>query len=214
MSASIWQLEPWVFQGPGGIGWSRLPSPDPIATVTPGQTGPLWIIGGNPPQIGPQWPTMPPILNIHPPPPEPNMLVQVDNYGLYHLVPQRPPLGTMPEIQPNDRNPVTGAPIRNPELPPDNPLPPGQVGIEANGQHPITGAPIRSRGPSPMSLGAAAASYPWRHQEREETAPLPPLGAVPTVQGQVASPQPNAIPMPQVVPPAAQSVRVPRGRRS
>jgi hypothetical protein len=87
----------------------------------------------------------------------------------------RPPVGPpMPSVMPNDRT-FTGAPIWNPNLPDDAPLPPSPaIPIEPTGTHPITGAPVRDPGGS-MTVGSAgevgpggrvgsgapAYSYPW-----------------------------------------------------
>jgi len=168
----------WDFQGPGGIGWNRKPSAEPVVTVTPGQTNPLWLVSGNPPDEGDPWPADPPIL-LTPP------------------LPQFPQRADIEPIQPNDRNPVTGAPTRNLNLAPDAELPPGQPNMEPTGTHPITGAPNMIPA---GTVDTVPSSYPWRFMEREETAPLPPLGQVPTVQGQVAEPEPP--PAPPAPPPA------------
>ena len=89
-----------IIRNPGQ--WISTPTPQPVMT----------------PDIPPLWADPdPPLINTLPIPTDPH-----------------PPGAQWQDAQPtrrfvpNDRNPVTGAPVVNPTLPPDNPLPPGQGG--------------------------------------------------------------------------------------
>lgn len=70
---------------------------------------------------------------------------------------QRPPLGgPLPEVTPNDRHPFTNAPIWNPDLPADAPMPPSSGGEQrptANARSPITNAVVYFRPGQPIPPG-------------------------------------------------------------
>lgn len=98
--------------------------------ATPGQ----WISGSQDdpivtPDIPPLWEEPePPLLNTQPQPLDPQPPTSA--FG-----------GQTITMNPNDRNPVTGAPVWNASMPP-GPLPPGRASIQPNDTMPVTGAPI------------------------------------------------------------------------